>query len=207
MKLSKPQIEKINQSIKTGIYYQDIRSELVDHLASAIEKEMEDSTVSFEFALDLELKKLNLDKFQRQVLLSHHSSAFKKLFAGWLNPENFGLALLAFCVTYFLIHIGSIEASHTYSTFLIVMITVNTAPFFYWIFTKPMRNSSEFMSVINSMFFLYACMSFSFDLLLEFSPIPKQIFMPAFMGILAGQLIIGIRLVNSTYEKLNLAKQ
>ena len=207
MKLSKPQIEKINESIKPGIYYQDIRSELVDHLASAIEKEMEDSTVSFEFALDLELKKLNLDKFQRQVLLSHHSSAFKKLFEGWLNPENFGLALLAFCVTYFLIHIGSIEASHTYSTFLIVMITVNTAPFFYWIFTKPMRNSSEFMSVINSMFFLYACMSFSFDLLLEFSPIPKQIFMPAFMGILAGQLIIGIRLVNSTYEKLNLAKQ
>ena len=207
MKLSKPQIEKINQSIKTGIYYQDIRSELVDHLASAIEKEMEDSTVSFEFALDLELKKLNLDKFQRQVLLSHHSSAFKKLFAGWLNPENFGLALLAFCVTYFLIHIGSIEAGHTYSTFLIVMITVNTAPFFYWIFTKPMRNSSEFMSVINSMFFLYACMSFSFDLLLEFSSLPKQIFMPAFMGILAGQLIIGIRLVNSTYEKLNLAKQ
>ena len=207
MKLSKPQIEKINESIKPGIYYQDIRSELVDHLASAIEKEMEDSTVSFEFALDLELKKLNLDKFQRQVLLSHHSSAFKKLFAGWLNPENFGLALLAFCVTYFLIHIGSIEAGHTYSTFLIVMITVNTAPFFYWIFTKPMRNSSEFMSVINSMFFLYACMSFSFDLLLEFSPIPKQIFMPAFMGILAGQLIIGIRLVNSTYEKLNLAKQ
>ena len=207
MKLSKPQIEKINESIKPGIYYQDIRSELVDHLASAIEKEMEDSTVSFEFALDLELKKLNLDKFQRQVLLSHHSSAFKKLFEGWLNPENFGLALLAFCVTYFLIHIGSIEAGHTYSTFLIVMITVNTAPFFYWIFTKPMRNSSEFMSVINSMFFLYVCMSFSFDLLLEFSPIPKQIFMPAFMGILAGQLIIGIRLVNSTYEKLNLAKQ
>ena len=207
MKLSKPQIEKINQSIKTGIYYQDIRSELVDHLASAIEKEMEDSTVSFEFALDLELKKLNLDKFQRQVLLSHHSSAFKKLFAGWLNPENFGLALLAFCVTYFLIHIGSIEASHTYSTFLIVMITVNTAPFFYWIFTKPMRNSSEFMSVINSMFFLYVCMSFSFDLLLEFSSLPKQIFMPAFMGILAGQLLIGIRLVSKTYEKLKLAKQ
>ena len=207
MKLSKPQIEKINESIKPGIYYQDIRSELVDHLASAIEKEMEDSTVSFEFALDLELKKLNLDKFQRQVLLSHHSSAFKKLFAGWLNPENFGLALLAFCVTYFLIHIGSIEASHTYSTFLIVMITVNTAPFFYWIFTKPMRNSSEFMSVINSMFFLYACMSFSFDLLLEFSSLPKQIFMPAFMGILAGQLLIGIRLVSKTYEKLKLAKQ
>jgi hypothetical protein len=179
----------------------------VDHLASAIEKEMEDSTVSFELALDLELKKLNLDKFQRQVLLSHHFSAFKKLFAGWVNLENFGLALLAFCVTYFLIHIGSIEASHTYSTFLIVMITVNTAPFFYWIFTKPMRNSSEFMSVINSMFLLYVCMSFSFDLLLEFSPIPKQIFMPAFMGILAGQLIIGIRLVSSTYEKLKLAKQ
>ncbi|MCL6260309.1 hypothetical protein M3O96_14500 [Aquiflexum sp. TKW24L] len=207
MKLSKPQIEKINQSIKMGIYYQDIRSELVDHLASAIEQEMGDGEISFELALDQQLAKLNLDKFQRQILLSHHSSAFKKLFAGWLNPENFGLALLAFCVTYFLIHIGSIEASHTYSTFLLVMITVNTAPFFYRLFTKPMRNSSEFMSVINSMFLLYMCMSFSFDLLLEFSPIPKQIFMPAFMGILAGQLIIGIRLVSNTYEKLKLAKQ
>lgn len=206
MKLSKPQIEKINQSIKSGIYYQDIRSELVDHLASAIEQEMEESEISFELALDHELAKLNLDKFQRQILLSHHSSAFKKLFAGWVNLENFGLALLAFFVTYFLIHIGSIEASHTYSTFLIVMITVNTAPFFYWIFTKPMRNSSEFMSVINSMFLLYVFMSFSFDLLLEFSPIPKQIFMPAFMGILAGQLLIGIRLISSTYEKLKLAK-
>ena len=207
MKLSKPQIEKINQSIKPGIYYQDIRSELVDHLASAVEHEMEEGEISFESTLDQELAKLNLDRFQRQVLISHHSSAFKKLFAGWVNLENFGLALLAFCVTYFLIHIGSIEASHTYSTFLIVMITVNTAPFFYWIFTKPMRNSSEFMSVINSMFFLYVCMSFSFDLLLEFSSLPKQIFMPAFMGILAGQLLIGIRLVSSNYEKLKLAKQ
>jgi hypothetical protein len=50
-------------------------------------------------------------------------------------------------------------------------------------------------------------MSFSFDLLLEFSSLPKQIFMPAFMGILAGQLLIGIRLISSTYEKLKLAKQ
>jgi hypothetical protein len=202
MKLSKPQIEKINQSIKSGIYYQDIRLELVDHLASAIEQEMEDYGKSFEHALDKQLAKLNLDKFQRQILLSHHFSSFKNLCAGWLNPENFGLGLLVFCVTYFLIHIGSIEAGQTYSTFLIVMITVNTAPFFYRLFTKPMRNSSEFMSGINSMFLLYVCMSFSFDLLLEYSPISKQIFMPLFMGILVGQLIIGIKLVSKSYDKL-----
>ena len=61
MKLSKPQIEKINQSIKPGIYYQDIRSELVDHLASAVEQEMEESEISFAKALDQELAKLNLD--------------------------------------------------------------------------------------------------------------------------------------------------
>jgi len=206
MKLSKPQIEKITQSIKTAIDYQDIRSELVDHLASAIEQEMAETAISFEHALDKQLANLNLDKFQRQVLFSHHFSTFKNLCAGWLNPENFGLALLVFCLTYFLIHIGSIEAGHTYSTFLILIITVSSAPFLHNLFIMQMLDSSKFMSVFNSMFIMNICMSFSFDLLLEYSSIPKQIFMPLFMGILFGQLIIGIRLVSNTYDKIKIAK-
>lgn len=205
MKLNKHQIEEINKSIKLSINYQDIRSELVDHLASKIEQKMEENEISFEKTLETQLSKLNLDKFQKQVLLNHHLSSFKKLYKGWLVPENAGLAILVSCLTYFLISIGSIEAGQTYTSFITVMAIVYSAPFVHGLFKKQMRQHSEFMSNINSLFFLCLFKSFSFDLILEYSHLPKPIFMSLFMGMFIGQLIIGIKMVNKTYDKMKFA--
>jgi hypothetical protein len=206
MKLTTNQIKNINQSIKIRVSYLDVRMELIDHLASAVEQEMEEREISFDMALSQQLDKLDLAKFQKQVLFNHYRSSLRKLFLEWQNPENSGVALLVFSLTYLLIYIGSIEATHTYSTFLIVIVTVNTGPFFPGLFKRQMLSSAEFMSVIKSVYLLYFCMSLFFDLLLTFSPIPREIFMPVIMGILVGQLIIGIKLVSNSYGKLKLSK-
>ncbi|WP_194774401.1 hypothetical protein [Pararhodonellum marinum] len=46
MKLNRPQIEEMNKSIKLSINYKEIRSELVDHLASSIENEKKQDFIS-----------------------------------------------------------------------------------------------------------------------------------------------------------------
>lgn len=207
MKLSKSQIDSISQRIAPSIYYSDIREELVDHLASAVEQEMELESIPFEKALANQLDTLNPDRFQRGILINRHLATFKKLFAGWLDATHAGLALLVTLLTYFLVHIGSIDAGQTYASFSILMITTYTAPFFYGIFDKRLFRQSEFLSAINSSLLLYFPMSFSFDILLGLSVFPVQIFMPLFMGLLVGQLMICIRLVNKTYEKIKFASK
>lgn len=204
MKLSKPQIDAISQKISPSVYYWDIREELVDHLASAIEQELEMESIPFELALAHQLEGLNPDKFQRRILITRHLATFRKLFGGWLDATNAGLALLVVVVVFFLVHIGSIESGQTYSSFSILMISLYTAPFFYSIFDRRLLRQSEFLSAINSSLLIYFPMSFCFDLLLGLAMIPGQIFMPLFMGMLVGQLIICVRLVNETYLKIKL---
>lgn len=205
MKLSKSQIDSISQRISPSIYYWDIREEFVDHLASAIEKNMEMESIRFEQALANQLDRLNPDRFQRSILIARHLSTCRKLIAGWLDATNAGLALLVASVSYFLVHIGSIDPGQTYSSFSILMITTYTAPFLYSIFDRKLLRQSEFLSAINGSLLLYLPMSFCFDILLGLSVIPVQIFSPFFMGLLVGQLMICIRLVNWTYDKINLA--
>jgi hypothetical protein len=51
MKLTTEQIAKINQTlIEKGLIYEDIKLELIDHIASEIEAEMEEKEISFETA-------------------------------------------------------------------------------------------------------------------------------------------------------------
>jgi hypothetical protein len=207
MKLSKSQIDSISQRISPSIYYWDIREELVDHLASAVEQEMELESIPFEKAVTNQLDAFNPDRFQRGILINRHLATFKKLFAGWLDATNAGLAWLVAVLAYFLVHIGSIDPGQTYASFSILMITTYTAPFFYSIFDRKLLRQSEFLSAINSSLLLYFPMSFGFDILLGLSAIPVQIFMPFFMGLLVGQLMICIRLVNRTYEKIKFASK
>ncbi|EMS34165.1 hypothetical protein C943_03982 [Mariniradius saccharolyticus AK6] len=207
MKLSKSQIDSISQRISPSIYYWDIREELVDHLASAVEQEMELASIPFEKAVTNQLDAFNPDRFQRAILINRHLATFKKLFAGWLDATHAGLALFVTLLTYFLVHIGSIDPGQTYASFSILMITTYTAPFFYGIFDKRLLRQSEFLSAINSSLLLYFPMSFGFDILLGLSVIPVHIFMPLFMGLLVGQLMICIRLVNKTYEKIKFASK
>lgn len=207
MKLSKSQIDSISQRIAPSIYYWDIREELVDHLASAIEQELEMESIPFELALAHQLEVLNPDKFQRSILITRHLATFRKLFGGWLDATNAGLALLVTLLTYFLVHIGSIDAGQTYDSFSILIITTYTAPFFYGTFDKRLLRQSEFLSAINSSLLLYFPMSFGFDILLGLSVLPVRIFMPLFMGLLVGQLMICIKLVNKTYEKIKFASK
>ncbi|ERM84496.1 hypothetical protein P872_25405 [Rhodonellum psychrophilum GCM71 = DSM 17998] len=205
MKLSKLQIEEINLAIKTKIYYYDIRSELVDHLASSIEHEISENDDSFKITLEKAMANLDLNKSQSQILFSQHLSSIKNLFIGWLLPSHICWVLLVICVSFFLIQIGVIAPNQTYLSFSIVMSIVITAPFLNGIFKKQMLYHSEFLSNINSLFLIYVSMSFLFDLAIENFNLPKEIFLPILIGILSGQMLIGIRLISKTYKKINLA--
>ena len=58
MKLSKEQIQLINQTlISKGVVYEDVKLELIDHIASEIEREIDDNDSNFEEVFPIFLKK------------------------------------------------------------------------------------------------------------------------------------------------------
>ncbi|MEP1260006.1 hypothetical protein, partial [Algoriphagus sp.] len=88
MKLSLSQIAQIESSLSNGnIFYDDIKTELVDHFATEIEEKMDGST-SFDILLQEKLNGFDQKKFQRTLLLQSHvgmlKTIFKKMLSFWL---------------------------------------------------------------------------------------------------------------------------
>ncbi|MDN3205790.1 hypothetical protein [Algoriphagus sediminis] len=85
MKLSENQLEQIKAVAQdNSIFYQDIRNELIDHLASKVE-ELMGSGLNFEEAFLLSKKEVNPNEFQRKILMASHLGYFKSIFKNLLN--------------------------------------------------------------------------------------------------------------------------
>src|SRR5436190_20609356 len=103
MKLTSEQIDRLYQfTIQHYVEYYDLQTELVDHLANAIEQQWEENPkISFEDALQVEFKKfgifgftgvvekrqLVLDKKYKQIVWGHLKSFYNipKIFATFIS--------------------------------------------------------------------------------------------------------------------------
>jgi len=86
MQLTKPQIQQINTFIKNkGVHWYDVRLEIVDHFANAIEKKMQ--------------READFEKILNQVYIKFGDVKFKKLIKEKTKTINFNLQKSAF--TYF----------------------------------------------------------------------------------------------------------
>ena len=70
MKLNKTQIQEIDKLIGDhDIWYDDLKHELTDHVASAVEDRIAQENTSFQFALTQVMKDINPEKIQRLRML------------------------------------------------------------------------------------------------------------------------------------------
>lgn len=78
--LSQLEIAQINQKIGSSqVYYTDIRAELIDHIASKIEDELQEEE-RFDASLQKCLEEINPKEFQRKVLIQAHLDSINEFF-------------------------------------------------------------------------------------------------------------------------------
>src|SRR6476620_1544858 len=91
MKLTSEQIDRLYQfTIKHYVEYYDLQTELVDHLANAIEEQwQENQKISFEDALQVEFKKFGIFGFTG--IVEKRQAALNKKYRGivWQQMSDF----------------------------------------------------------------------------------------------------------------------
>jgi hypothetical protein len=102
MKLTPTQLSQIQRWIcLEKVYYSDIKAELVDHVCSKIEGNM-DKGQSFEQAFAKTQNAINPRHFQMQILLATYLGMAKQLFANMLKPMIL-LKSTVLCATWLII--------------------------------------------------------------------------------------------------------
>lgn len=80
MKLAHYQIDQLKEYISTqSIWYEDVREEILDHVASIVEEKMTEEDVSFVNASAEAFNELDIHKFQRAKLLAEHKAVLKEV--------------------------------------------------------------------------------------------------------------------------------
>lgn len=80
MKLAHFQIEQIKEYIDSkSIWYDDVKTEILDHVATAVEEKMEDEQIKFVDACGEVFLELDVNKFQRHKLKYEHLATFREV--------------------------------------------------------------------------------------------------------------------------------
>ncbi|SFB15991.1 hypothetical protein [Algoriphagus aquimarinus] len=133
MKLTSEQISQIQSSLSGGkIYYDDIRAEMVDHIASKVEDAMEQG-IPFEEALESAQKDINPFNFQMKLLVASHLGFFKTIVSNMLKGSILLKSIPLFAVCLFFIYFDqSPEASEKHVKTIFISATVGWALMGLW---------------------------------------------------------------------------
>lgn len=128
MKLSTSQIAQIQSSLSNGsIYYNDIRAELVDHIASKVEDAME-AGIPFERALPKVRKEIKPSTFQTKLLIASHLGFVKTIASNMLKGSILLKSIPVFAVCLFFIYFDqSPEASEKHIRTIFISTAVGLA--------------------------------------------------------------------------------
>lgn len=98
MKLVHYQIEHIEEYINSqGIWYDDVKAELLDHIICSVEERMLERGLAFKDVLADVLVEINVNKFQRTKLKYEHLNTYKEVFremSGFLKGIKFFILTL-----------------------------------------------------------------------------------------------------------------
>ena len=155
MKLTSLQINQIQSSLASdNIHYDDIKDELVDHRASAIERDMEEG-LTFEKAMRNQLKNFNEFEFQREILLHTHLGMVKSIFK---EIGNFRILFKVLLMTLVIVGFMNLFAAENpaYSETLLkvsMMIAITLSAILGLFSTRLLRNS-QVMAAGNTLFLM-----------------------------------------------------
>ncbi|UZD22477.1 hypothetical protein PBT90_03420 [Algoriphagus halophytocola] len=207
MKLSPSQISQIQSSLSSGnIYYDDIRAELVDHIATEIEENLDEGQ-SFDLLLHEKLSSFNQKKFQRILLLQTHLGMLKAIFKKMLS---FWLAFKVIVMTYFIGFIVTAFSNYTpefaeqvlKTSFILIFLAVAILGL---IRTRLLKNS-QIIAAGNMLFMLAMLSQFVLQLeWLQWTGLTNQTLLYAFTFWFCLLLVSGFRVLSGTVKRAQLA--
>lgn len=206
MKLSPAQIGKIQSSLSTkNIYYDDIRTELVDHFAAEIEEKLDDDK-SFDILLGEKLKSFDQKKFQRNLLLQTHLGMLKAIFKRMLS---FWLLFKVVVMTYFIGFIVTAFSTYTpefaeqvlKTSFIFTFLAIAMLGL---IRTRLLKNS-QIVAAGNTLFMIAMLSQFVLQLeWLQWTELTNQKLLYGFTFWFCLLLVAGFRVLSSTAKRAQL---
>uniref|UniRef100_UPI00404A33A1 hypothetical protein n=1 Tax=Flavobacterium sp. TaxID=239 RepID=UPI00404A33A1 len=130
MKLSTQDIQFIDTYLtNSGVFYADIRMEMLDHVASAVEKKMENESIEFYDAFKdyMVMNKKIILKNNREGFSYKDTKTFKESAFFLLKPWSLLSLPLIMAVVYFLMGVVDQDAFHNYYVGFILVVA------FIWI--------------------------------------------------------------------------
>lgn len=207
MKLAHYQLEHITRYINSqSICYTDIRHELTDHIASAIEHKMTKQGASFADAFSETIEEVNCTAIQKKKLINETLALWKKV--SWnaidiLKGYRAVMLLLAtaFCSFLFFSGLNPQSLDNWFSTGINVLIIIPVIGCLFDKKRKPYQQSYFMSSAVGLYLFIQLLMSiktFLLDRLLE----PTALIQTAHFTLLLFVTLLGFRLIAEAYQKV-----
>lgn len=163
MKLTPSQIVQIQFSLSSrNIYYDDIRAELVDHIASRVENAME-TGIPYERALTEVRKEINPATFQMKLLVASHLGFVKTIASNMLKGSILLRSILLFAVWVIIItffeYSPDVAEKHVKTIF--ISTTVGLAIIGLW---GGLLKNSQVVSAGNTLWLIICISQFALNL-------------------------------------------
>lgn len=207
MNLSKDQINQIEKSLSNGlIFYDDIKTELVDHFATEIEEKL-DEKKSFEILLNEKLRGFDQKKFQRALLLQSHLGILKVIFKKMLS---FWLLFKVVFMTYIIGGIVNLFSTYTpefaeqvlKTSFILTFLMI---AIFGLIRTRLLKNS-QIVAAGNTLFMVAMLSQFILKIeWLGWTGLSNQTILYGFTFWFCILLVAGFRVLSGTVKRVQLA--
>lgn len=207
MKLAHYQLEHITRYINSrNICYTDIRHELTDHIASAVEHKMTDQGASFANAFSETIEEVNCLAIQKKKLINETLALWKNVGRNAMDILKGHRAVMlllatAFCSLMFFSGLNPQSLDDWFSTGINVLIMIPVIGCLFDKKRKPYRQSYFMSSVVGLYLFIQLLVStktFLLDWLFEPTPLIQTIY----FTILLFVILLGFHLIMEAYKKV-----
>ncbi len=207
MKLAYYQLEHINKYISAqNICYTDIRHELTDHIATAIEYKMAEENTSFANAFSQTIEEVNCSAIQRNKLINETLALWKTVCSNALDLlkgyRGLMLSIVALLTSFAFFSDTNLQnLDNWFSTGINVLVMVPVVACLFDKRLKPYRQSYFMSSVVGLYLFtqiLVSIKTFLFDRLFE----PTALIQTIYFSIVIFAILLGFQLINNAYRKV-----
>ncbi len=208
MKLAHYQIEHIREYIDgQSIWYDDIKSELLDHIICNVEHRMATSDIKFVEAAALAIEEINPSAIQKERLKVEHIATFKEVsqeIIGLFSGSKIYLAVAAILAGVLLTTVSN-DLEETLRLFSTMALTALFLNFFARTYFnrkfKPLYNSF-FMSRLNTVYTSALLSTSLVGLLLTDWLVQNPVALIIYISTFNLYLIASFRVLNRTFNKL-----
>ncbi|GEM_PF-3671057 len=207
MKLAHYQLEHITRYINSqSICYTDIRHELTDHIASAVEHKMTDHGTSFAHAFSETIEEVNCAAIQKKKLINETLALWKNVsWSAFDLLKGYRVVMLliaaAFCSLLFFSGLDPQSLDNWFSTGINVLIMIPVIGCLLDKKRKPYLQS-YFMSSVVGLYLLVQLLVSTKTFLLDRLFEPTALIQTIYFTLLIFVILLGFHLIKDAYKKV-----